>query len=122
MIVNATRGLSRIDEKALDLFRSLSATRTQVFLKLRLPNSLPSVFSALKISSSLSIVGAIVGEFVGAQHGLGYLIVVASYHLETELMFVAILSAAVGGVAFFGAISLAEKALVPWSESTDAAM
>jgi len=61
------------------------------------------------------VVGAIVGEFVGAQGGLGYLIILSSYHLETDVMFAATLAAALGGVAFFAVISLLEMAIVPWS-------
>ena len=79
---------------------SVAATPITTFIKLRFPNSLPYVFSALEISSSLSVVGAIVGEFVGAQGGIGYLILVSSYHLETDVMFAAVISAALGGVAF----------------------
>lgn len=119
MLVNATRGLRRIDEEALDLFRSLAATGTQIFFKLRLPTSLPYVFSALKISTSLAVVGAVVGEFVGAQRGLGYLILVSSYHLETDVMFAAVIAAALGGVIFFGVISVLEKLLVPWGEPVE---
>src|SRR2546422_424644 len=77
ILVNATRGLRDVDPQALDLFASLSAREPAIFSKLRVPNSLPYVFSALRVSSSLSIVGAIVGEFLGAQHGIGYAIVVA---------------------------------------------
>lgn len=116
ILVNATRGLRRVDNEALDLFRSFAASRLAIFMKLRLPNSLPYIFSALKISTSLSIVGAIVGEFVGSQRGLGYLILVASYHLETADMFAAVFVAAICGVAFFGVISLAERRLVTWGE------
>jgi NitT/TauT family transport system permease protein len=115
IIVNATRGLRAADSEALDLFRSLTASNVQIFFKLRLPTALPYIFSALRISSSLSVVGAIVGEFVGAQHGLGYLILVSSYHLETDVMFAAVIAAALGGIAFFGAVSVLEKMLVPWA-------
>lgn len=119
MIVNATRGLRTVEREALDLFQSLAATKTQIFFKLRLPTSLPHIFSALRISSSLSVVGAIVGEFVGAQRGLGYLIVVSSYHLEMDLMLAATIAAAFGGVVFFGMVALAESALVPWGRSSE---
>jgi NitT/TauT family transport system permease protein len=119
ILVNATRGLRDVDEEALDLFRSLAATGPQTFFKLRLPHALPAIFSALKISSSLSIVGSIVGEFVGAQAGLGYLIIVSSYHLESDMMFAAVLAAAACGVAFFVIVSLCERWLVPWSDPSE---
>src|SRR5262245_57792852 len=120
VLVNAARGLRAIDDEALDLFKSLAATKWQVFHLLRLPNSLPYLFSALKISSSLSVVGAIVGEFVGANSGLGYLILVSSYHLETPAMFAAIVAAAIGGIAFFGLVSLVERISLVWQEPSEA--
>lgn len=116
ILVNATRGLRRVDDEALDLFRSFAASRLAIFMKLRLPNSLPYIFSALKISTSLSIVGAIVGEFVGSQRGLGYLILVASYHLETADMFATVIVAALCGVVFFSLVTLAERRIVTWGE------
>jgi len=115
ILVNATRGLRAVDQEAVDLFQSLAASKAQVFAKLRLPNSLPYVFSALKISTSLSVVGAIVGEFVGAQRGLGYLILVSSYHLESNVLFAAILAAAFGGSLFFASVVILEQVLVPWA-------
>ena len=119
VLVNATRGLRTVDEEALDLFESLAATKWQVFKLLRFPNSLPYIFSALKVSTSLSIVGAIVGEFVGANKGLGYLVLISSYHLETPAMFAAIVAAAVGGVAFFGLVSWAERSILVWQEPSE---
>jgi len=119
VLVNATRGLRTVDEEALDLFESLNASKWQVFRFLRFPNSLPYIFSALKVSSSLSIVGAIVGEFVGANQGLGYLILISSYHLETASMFAAIVAAAIGGVAFFALVSLIERRVLVWQEPSE---
>jgi NitT/TauT family transport system permease protein len=119
VLVNVTRGLRAVDEEALDLFESLAASKWQVFRMLRLPNSLPYLFSALKISTSLSVVGAIVGEFVGSNKGLGYLILVSSYHLETPAMFAAIIAAALGGVAFFGVVSLIERKVLIWQEPSE---
>lgn len=119
ILVNATKGLRSIEKEAMDLFESLSATRWQVFSLLRFPTSLPYIFSALKISTSLSVVGAIVGEFVGANVGLGYIILVSSYHLETPMMFAAIVSSAVGGVLFFGLVSMLERRILVWQEPLD---
>lgn len=116
ILVNATKGLRNIEDTSLDLFKSLSASRWQVFRLLRLPGSLPYLFSALKISTSLSIVGAIVGEFVGANAGLGYVILVSSYHLETPMMFAAIFIAAIGGILLFSVVSLLERRLLYWQK------
>jgi NitT/TauT family transport system permease protein len=79
------------------------------------PYCLPYLFSALKISSSLAVVGAIVGEFVGATKGLGYLIMISSAHLETATLFSAIFAAAVAGIAMFYVISFTERRLIFWS-------
>lgn len=113
-IVNTTRGLKSIDNEALDLFKSLSASKWQIFSKLRFPTALPYIFSALKISTSLAVVGAIVGEFVGANKGIGFVILVSSYHLEIVKMFSAVIAAALTGIIFFWIISLIEKRIVFW--------
>lgn len=117
IVVNATVGLKAIDNEALDLMKSLSATRLQILFKLRFPTALPYIFSALKISSTLSVVGAIVAELAGADKGIGYTILMASYKLETNMLFSALVAASIGGIAFFGFISLIEKKLLFWHES-----
>ncbi len=116
-IVNTVKGLKAVDEDALNLFRSLSATRWQMFKMLRFPNSLPYIFSALKISSSFSIIGAIVGEFAGADKGLGFFILQSSYWLRTTEMFVAIIIISIAGIVFFGLISLIERLMIKWQET-----
>jgi NitT/TauT family transport system permease protein len=93
----------------------MGASRGQEFRKLRIPFCLPYLFSALKISSSLAVVGAIVGEFVGATQGLGYLIIISSAHLETATLFSAIFAAAFAGLAMFYVICWSERRLIFWS-------
>jgi NitT/TauT family transport system permease protein len=114
VLVNAVKGLQSADADFRDLFHTLGATPAQEFRKLRLPFSLPYLFSALKISSSLAVVGAIVGEFVGATKGLGYLIMISAAHLETPALFSAVFASALAGIALFYIISLVEKAVVFW--------
>lgn len=114
VLVNAVKGLKAADAEYRELFRTLGANRAQEFRKLRIPYCLPYLFSALKISSSLAVVGAIVGEFVGATQGLGYLIIVSSAHLETATLFSAILAAALAGIAMFYAIGWTERQIVFW--------
>jgi NitT/TauT family transport system permease protein len=114
VLVNAVKGLKAADAEYRELFQTLGATRAQEFRKLRIPYCLPYLFSALKISSSLAIVGAIVGEFVGATQGLGYLIMVSSAHLETATLFAAIAAAALAGIAMFYAIGWTEERVVFW--------
>jgi NitT/TauT family transport system permease protein len=114
VLVNAVKGLKAADAEYRELFQTLGATRAQEFRKLRIPYCLPYLFSALKISSSLAIVGAIVGEFVGATQGLGYLIMVSSAHLETATLFAAIAAAAVAGIAMFYVIGWTEQRVIFW--------
>jgi len=121
IIVNTVKGLHSVDSDAIDLFRSYRANRFQIFTKLSLPMALPYIFSALKIATGLSVVGAVVGEFVGANEGIGYVILVSSYHLETVTMFAAIIVSAVGGITFFAAISLLEKKIIYWQKGIETA-
>ena len=116
VLVNAVKGLKAADAEYRELFQTLGATRAQEFRKLRIPYCLPYLFSALKISSSLAIVGAIVGEFVGAEHGLGYLIVISSAHLETPTVFQAIGAAATIGIAMFYILEFIERRVVFWAQ------
>ena len=111
VMVNMVTGLKQIDADAFDLFRLLSATRLQTTLHLRIPASLPYLFSSLKVASSLAVVGAIVAEFAGADKGLGYAILVASYRLETAQMFASIFYLALLGLAFFGIVVAVETLL-----------
>jgi NitT/TauT family transport system permease protein len=115
VLVNTVKGLKAPEADFHDLFRTMRAEPVQIFRKLRVPYCLPYFFSALKISSSLAIVGAIVGEFVGAEHGLGYLIVISSAHLETATVFQAIGAAALIGIAIFYFLEFAERRIVFWT-------
>jgi NitT/TauT family transport system permease protein len=114
VLVNTVKGLKAPEADFQDLFRTMRADQSQIFRKLRIPYCLPYFFSALKISSSLAIVGAIVGEFVGAEHGLGYLIVISSAHLETPTVFQAIGAAALVGITMFYLLEFLEKRIVFW--------
>lgn len=80
-------GLAYVNQEKLVLFRSLKATRFQTLLKLRLPTALPYLFSGLRVAAVLSVVGAVVSEFIGANKGLGALIIAAQGMLDTTLMF-----------------------------------
>jgi NitT/TauT family transport system permease protein len=117
VLVNTVKGLKAADTDFHELFRSMGASKGQEFKKLRIPFSLPYLFSALKISSSLAVVGAIVGEFVGATKGLGYLIMVSSAHLETPSLFSAIFASAAAGIVLFYAIEFGERLVVFWQPS-----
>lgn len=116
VVVNMTKGLNSIDRDAFDIFNSMSATQFQTFTKLRLPNSLPFLFAALKMSATLAVTGAIVGEFSGSDKGLGYFILISSHRLETVDMFVGIIMSSLLGVLFFYLIALCERIFVPWEK------
>jgi NitT/TauT family transport system permease protein len=116
VVVNMTKGLNSVDKDAFDIFDSLSATPLQVFMKLRLINSLPYLFAALKMSATLSVTGAIVGEFSGSDKGLGFFILISSHRLETVDMFVGIILSSLLGVLLFYIISIFEKIFIPWEQ------
>jgi NitT/TauT family transport system permease protein len=114
VLVNTIKGLHSTSILEEDLFRSFKASKFQTFWYLNLPKSLPYIFSALKISTTLSVVGAIVGEFVGAKEGIGYIIVVSSYRLETNQMFVGIILSALIGFLFYNIIAFVEPLIIFW--------
>jgi NitT/TauT family transport system permease protein len=117
VVINTAVGLTQVDDDLLDLGRVFGAPRWKVFLKIRLPNALPYVLSALKITATAAVVGAIVGEFVASQSGLGMVIVNAQTNLNTPVAFAALVWISVVGLALYGAVSLAARWLAPWAES-----
>ncbi|MBV9517883.1 MAG: ABC transporter permease [Hyphomicrobiales bacterium] len=113
-LVNMVRGLEAVNPQAMELMRVLSASKREIFLKLRLYNSLPYLFSALRISASSSVVGAIVGEWIGSNYGIGALIIQATYAFDSALLYATVLVGSAFSVLFFMAISLAERLIVRW--------
>ncbi len=116
IVVNVASGLAAVERELLDLGRSLEATRWQIFWKFRMPTALPELFSGMKIAITLAVIGAVIGEFVGGNRGLGYLILVANQDLDTPLAFAALLVLSAAGIVLYGVIELAERLLIPWSE------
>lgn len=114
MLVNSTRGLRSVSPQALELMQILSASKWDIFFRLRLPSALPYIFSGLKVASTLAVIGAIVAEFTGADRGIGYVVVAASYRIDTRLMFAGIAYSSAAGILFFNAISGLEKLLLHW--------
>ena len=113
-LVNLTKGLRAVDEQLLDLFKSFSSNKLKTLWKLRLPNSLPYLFSAFKITIGLAIAGAIIGEFVGSNKGIGYIIQISSYYIETTKVFAALFIVGFAGAALFYLVSYIEKKMVFW--------
>jgi len=109
VVINTAVGLTQIDDDLLDLGRVFGAPRWKVLLKIRLPNALPYVLSALKITATAAVVGAIVGEFVASQSGLGMVIVNAQTNLNTPVAFAALVWLSVIGLLLYGGVSLAAR-------------
>jgi ABC-type nitrate/sulfonate/bicarbonate transport system permease component len=117
VLVNAVRGLRQSDHATLDLLQSYAVSRWQLFWTLRLPNSLPFLFSGLKIASTLAVIGAIVGEFAGAGQGLGFVITVSTYQMDTSQTFAAIAYASLLGISLYLLLLWLERWLVFWQET-----
>jgi NitT/TauT family transport system permease protein len=113
-LVNMVRGLEAVDRQSLELLRVLSASRREVFWKVRTFASLPYLFSSLKISATSSVIGAIVAEWIGSQVGLGYLIIQATYNFNTPLLYATMAVASIMAVVFFALIGLVERLIVTW--------
>ncbi|MBP0493287.1 ABC transporter permease [Roseomonas indoligenes] len=112
--VNTLVGLQSVDPRQMALLRSFGATGRQVLLRLLLPSALPQIFVALRLGASLSLVGAIVGEWFGDTTGLGVILLQAMYTEQVTVMWAAILCAAVLGTGFYALVALAERYLVFW--------
>ena len=114
IVINASTGMLSVDDDLLDLVNYLGAKKYQVFLKIRIPASLPYIFSGIKICATSCVVGSIVGEFVAAKSGLGYLMRDAQAVIDMPTMFACLLLLAVIGMLFFGFVSILEKICMPW--------
>ena len=114
IVIDAAVGLRSMSPEMNDLARSMGASRMQVFAQFRLPTSLPYLFSGLKVAATLAIAGAVVGEFVGADKGLGYLLLTTNSNMETALMFATIVALTIIGLAFFYTVEFVEALLIPW--------
>jgi ABC-type nitrate/sulfonate/bicarbonate transport system permease component len=97
-----------------NMLRSLGASRWQVFWKVQAPTSLPYLFSGGKVAAAVSVIGAVIGEWVGSSAGLGWLMVQAAPRFQTALVFASILVLSVIGIGLFLALSAAERAALPW--------
>ncbi len=109
VVISSAVGLRSVDPNMLHLVRSMGASSFEAFYKVRLINAVPQIYSGLKIAITLSVIGAIVGEFVGADSGLGYLLLIANGQLDTPLMFAVIVVLSGMGIALFAIVSALEK-------------
>jgi NitT/TauT family transport system permease protein len=112
LVVNTVRGMTTVDPRVHDLMSTISASRWHVLTKVRMPNAVPFIFSGLKVAVPLSIIGAVVAEFMQADSGLGYLVLVAVGNVNTPMVFVAVLLMALLSLGLFTAISIIERMLM----------
>jgi NitT/TauT family transport system permease protein len=114
-LVNMIRGLESPTASELDLVRSLNATRVQIFWHLRLPRSVPYLFAALRIAAQASVIGALVGEWIGTNKGLGALIIESTFNYHAERLYAAVFVSSLLAIVFFTIVSLAERRFARFS-------
>lgn len=119
VVINTAVGLSQVETDMLDLGRVFAAPKWKIFLKIRLPNALPYILSALKITATAAVVGAIVGEFVASQAGLGYVIANTQSSMNTAVAFASLIWISVIGLALYGVVVLAARVWAPWAEGVE---
>jgi len=117
MVVNTVVGLRAIEIGKLHLARSMGATASQIFFRFRLPRAMPNIFAGLKLSVTAAVIGAIVGEFIGADEGMGRVLLVANGNLETAKLFAGIVLLSAVGIALFLIIAALEKVVIRWHVS-----
>ena len=117
VVVSTVMGFKSVDPDMLDLARSMKASRLATFMRISLPQALPSIFAGLKVSVTLAVVGAVVGEFVGSNSGIGYLLQIANGNFDLPLMFAALTVLSAIGVILFVAVDVVEHLMIPWHAS-----
>ena len=117
IVISLLNGLASVDPDYLQLFRSMRATRWETFRMVTLPLALPSFFAGLKISAAYSVMGAVIGEWLGAKEGLGYYMTLAQHSFQVDRVFAAILVITLFSMALFGLVGLAERLVISWNES-----
>jgi len=113
MVINTSRGLAEVEPDLIDLVRVIRASRWQIFRKIALPSALPFIFSGMRVAAVLAVAGSIVGEFIGSEQGLGYLMTSLQATLDTPGMFMALALITLIGVVLYGLVALTERAIVP---------
>jgi NitT/TauT family transport system permease protein len=117
IVIGTVTGLKSVEAELVHLTRQLRASRWQSFWMVGLPSALPQMFAGFKVAITLAVVGAIVAEFVGADSGLGYLLLVANGNFDVALAFSVLVTLTVMGVALYGVIELIERLALPWHVS-----
>ena len=121
LVISIATGFLSVPPELLELGKSYRASRLRELYRIRLPYSVPFIFSGLKVAITLCVVGAVVAEFVNADRGLGYLIVTSTAFFKVPVAFGALIVLSVLGIALFQAIVVVERIFFPWSSSVEAA-
>jgi len=119
IVINTMAGFKEVDRGLTDVFRSVDANERQMFFRLRLPYAMPYIFAGLRIATTLSVLGAIVAEWLAASNGLGYLVLSGSFNFNTARSFAAIIALAVIGTTFFASMSWLERTISWKREGSD---
>ncbi|MHB2263782.1 ABC transporter permease [Aliihoeflea sp. PC F10.4] len=113
ILLTTVRGLREVEPDLLDLVKSLKGSRWQMFLYIQLPGALPYIFSGMKVAAILAVAGAVVGEFIASDRGLGYLMIQVQASLDTPAMFMAVTLITLIGIALYLSVMLLENLIVP---------
>jgi ABC-type nitrate/sulfonate/bicarbonate transport system permease component len=114
LVVNTVDGLRSVDVELLNLMQTLKATSWQLFRKIRFPAALPFIFSGVRVAIAVSVIGAVFGEWVGSDVGLGFLMKRSNAQLRTDLLFAAIVVLSILGVGLFALVTVLERICLPW--------
>jgi len=115
IVIAAVVGMRSAEKEMIYLVQSMGANELTTFLKIRLPRALPSIFGGLKVGMGQAVVGATVGEFIAAEHGLGYLQLISQVRLDTALLFAAVVVLSLLGVLLFNIVAWVERLALPWN-------
>ncbi len=119
IVVNMVDGLKSVDRDMVNLMRTLGANRRQVFFKVQVPTSLPYLFSGMRVAVAVSVIGAVIGEWVGSSEGLGYLMLRSKPQFLTERVFASIVILSALGIGLFASVGIMERIFIPWRDSTN---
>lgn len=114
IVVSTVAGMRSVDADLNDLARSMKSSAVKTFLRIRLPFAMPQIFSGLKVAIAFATVGAVVGEWVGAESGLGYVLLSANASLDTTLLFAVLVALMIIGLVLYYAVEFAERFVIPW--------
>jgi NitT/TauT family transport system permease protein len=117
IVVDTMTGFRCVPREVIWLARSMGASQWKTFMKIRIPAALPNIFAGLKVASTLAVVGAVVGEFIGADRGLGYQLIVANGLMDVQLSFAVLIALSLLGIVLYAAVDLLERLTLPWHVS-----